>query len=432
MAVVAVVACLLRVGFVVETHVSDPIRADAAHYVQYAANLHEHGVFSFANSPTPQPDSFRSPGYPVFLCLLRIAFGADHLYVAARLTQAVLDTATVLLTFWLARRLLPFGGALLAALLTALSPHLVAGTGYLLTETLTTFTLVLAFVLLQRLGAGRGRGLCCGLAFAATVLTNESLAPLPWMLAALFYLRAAAPVAPRLRRGLLALLGVCAVAQGGWALRNQVSVSEDAPRGSSRALQTISHGTYPGFVHQDPRWRYMPYRDDPEQPRYGDDLGHFWAVFTRRVTERPWRYLSWYLLEKPFYLWGFDGLQADRDIYTYAASQTLYDRHAAAGVTLTLMRGLHWPLVGLAVASAVWLFRRRRDRDSAPTTLLAFAMCMAWGTLVGVVFAPWPRYVIPMRPETFVLATAGAWRLLAHVGALARRRRVAPAAAIEG
>lgn len=416
MAVVVAVACVLRVGFVLETHVPQAIRADAAHYVQYATNLHEHGVFGLGPAGDPQPDSFRSPGYPALLCLLRALFGADHLYTAARLVQALLDTATVLLAFLLARRLLPFWAALGACACTALSPHLVAGTGYLLTETLTTFGLALASWLLVRLvdvppdGRMRGSGWLCGAAFALTGLTNESLAPLPWLLAGLIVYRTAAPRPAGLVRHLVAMLAVCALAHGAWAVRNAVALGPDAPRGSSRALQTISHGTYPGFVHQDPRWRYMPYRDDPEQPRYGEDFGHFCAVFGRRVGERPLRYLSWYAFEKPYHLWGFDGLQASREIYTYDASQSLYDQHAVAGLTLSAMRALHWPLVLLALAGAVALVRRPRRADGATTGLQCLVVCLGLGTCIGVVFAPWPRYVIPMRPQTFVLAAFAAHR----------------------
>jgi hypothetical protein len=187
-------------------------------------------------------------------------------------------------------------------------------------------------------------------------------------------------------------------------------LAPDAPRGSSRALQTISHGTYPGLIFRDPRWRCMPYRDDPEQPRFGSDFAHFRTVLAQRVAERPWRYLSWYTVEKPLHLWGFDGLQASRDIYTYEVARSLYDENPVAGATLTVMRWLHWPLVALAGAAALLLLRRR-ERARAPALPLCLVACLAWGTVVGVVFAPWPRYVIPLRPELFMLAAYGAYRL---------------------
>ncbi len=421
MIAVVVAALALRIGFVVETHVPDPIRADAAHYAQYARNLQEHGTFSLDPGPHPKSDSFRSPGYPVFVLLHRLAVGDAKMYDAVRLSQAVLDSVSVLLAFLLARRLLPFGGALAVATLTALSPHLVANTGYLLTETLTTFALALALLALLRVLSGGDRGVVCGLAFVVATLTNEALTPLPYVLAWLAWRRLPGASGANVRRALRVVVVLCALAHVGWGVRNAVAVGPDAPRGSSRALQTLSHGTYPDFIFADPRFRYMPYRDDPEQPRYGEDLGHFARVFAARVAERPLRYASWYALEKPFYVWGFDGLQATRDIYTYEPSQALYERHAVAGVTLTLMRWLHWPLVAVAGIGLVVLRRRRRDREAQTLQMAMLGACLLFGTLLGTVFAPWPRYVIPMRPALFVVAVFGAlaiWK--AAVGRLQR------------
>ncbi|HLU38529.1 MAG TPA: glycosyltransferase family 39 protein [Planctomycetota bacterium] len=417
-AVVLAVGLLLRVGFALDTVVVDPVRADAAHYVQYARNLHAHGVYGLGGGAPPAPDSFRSPGYPAFLLLHLWVFGEDTFCAAVRFTQAVLDGVTVWLAFAIARRLLPFPAALAAAALTACSPHLVANTGYLLTETLTTFALVLAVWALLRLAAGRGRGWLCGAALALATLSNEALLPLAGLL--LFVAWRARPD-PAVRRALLVSAAVCAVAQGAWQVRN-ASLPAGALRGSSRALQTISHGTYPDFVFHDPRYRLMPYREDPEQPRYGTDPAHFVRVFAERVAERPLRYASWYALEKPLHVWGFDGLQATREIYVYPVARSVYDERPAANLTLAAMRALHWPIVALMAVGLV--FARRRPRaacDLLPYRLLG--VCILWGTALGVVFAPWPRYVMPMRPLSFVLAAWGGlclWRALT-------RQRAAPA-----
>jgi hypothetical protein len=238
---------------------------------------------------------------------------------------------------------------------------------------------------------------------AALSLCNEALAPL--LFAVAFVLWRGGVGGRRSARALAWALGLCLVAQGAWAARNAISLAPDAPRGSSRALQTISHGTYPGLETRDPRLRCMPYREDPEQPRFGADFGHFVHVLAARVRERPLRYASWYALEKPFYLWGFDGLQASRDIYTYEPAQSLYDDNAVAGVTLSLMRVLHWPLVALGLLGACMALRRRGTSDtSARLMLRVLAVCLAYGTLLGVVFAPWPRYVLPLRPALFTVA----------------------------
>jgi 4-amino-4-deoxy-L-arabinose transferase-like glycosyltransferase len=422
---VALLALLLRAGFVLETQVVDPLRADAAHYACYAANLHEHGTFSLDPGPDPRPDSFRSPGYPAFLLLHRVLFGASRLYDAARWSQVVLDVGTVLLAFALARRLLPWAGALAAALLTALSPHLVAATGYLLTESLTAFALTLGLWALHGVVRGEGRGWVCGGAFGLASLTNESLAPLPFLLVWLAW-RRLPPELRSARRGLAVVALTCGAALAAWAARNALVLAPDALRGSSRALQTISHGSYPDFVFRDPRWRYMPYRDDPEQPRYGEDPGHFLRVFAQRVAERPLRYASWYGLEKARHLWGFDGLQATREIYTYPASTSVYDEHAAAEATLTVMRALHWPVVLCALFGLLWR-RLRPDAAAGTSSLRLLGACVVYVTCLGVVFAPWPRYVVPLRPVLYVLAVAGALAAAAAVRLRRPRPAIAPA-----
>ena len=40
-------------------------------------------------------------------------------------------------------------------------------------------------------------------------------------------------------------------------------MAQEAPRGSGRAITSMSHGAYPGFVHKDIRFKYYPYREDP-------------------------------------------------------------------------------------------------------------------------------------------------------------------------
>jgi hypothetical protein len=85
------------------------------------------------------------------------------------------------------------------------------------------------------------------------------------------------------------------------------------------------------------------------------------------------------------------------------------------------MRWLHWPLVALAAIGLVVLRRRWLKHDAQALPMAMLAACLVFGTLLGIVFAPWPRYVIPMRPALFVVAVFGAlatWK--AAVGRLPR------------
>ena len=146
-----------------------------------------------------------------------------------------------------------------------------------------------------------------------------------------------------------------------WMMRN-AKLPPEAPRGSDRAIVTMSHGAYPGFVHKDPKHKYYPYRDDPMQPAFGASFQNFRAILWQRFKQRPLRYIRWYLLEKPYYLWSWDNLQSQRlgyqhpgrgDIYVYPVESSLYMRSIPANLTRLVMKALHPILLILALVGIV-------------------------------------------------------------------------------
>src|SRR5690606_21903405 len=117
-------------------------------YVRYAWNLGQHGVYSSASvNPdiVPQPDSFRPPGFPVFLLLAMwlADFAPDWNKIAYPL-QIFLSSATVLVTVLLGREWMKPAYALGAGVLLALWPHHIVFASTLLSETLLGFCVILA------------------------------------------------------------------------------------------------------------------------------------------------------------------------------------------------------------------------------------------------------------------------------------------------
>jgi 4-amino-4-deoxy-L-arabinose transferase-like glycosyltransferase len=86
--------------------------------------------------------------YPAFLALIYLVFGHD--LTAVRVVQALLSGVTVLILYGLVEELLGRRVARWSAWLTALYPGFVFYSGILLTETLTTFLLVLLAWSLKR------------------------------------------------------------------------------------------------------------------------------------------------------------------------------------------------------------------------------------------------------------------------------------------
>jgi 4-amino-4-deoxy-L-arabinose transferase-like glycosyltransferase len=407
--IVVAVAAALRWGFVATATVHKPLRADAGEYARYAANLAEHGVFSLAATVPPPPDSFRSPGYPFVLAVCRWLGGENGWYALAIGLQVALGTLTVLLCYRLARQLLGFGPALLAAAACAASPHLVVAPAYVLTECVTTF--VVTAGLWITLGATSAVRRAAGAAvLGLAVLCNESLLFLPFVALAATWRNG--------RRAALACAAMALLPFAAWSVRN--AAQPLARHGSERAVASVSHGSYPGMVFRDPRWFGYPYREDPAQPAMAASWGSLWAVLGPRTAAEPWRYAGWYLLEKPVWLWGWNLVQG-RDVLVYEVANSPYERQPVMAASHALMRVLHAPLMLAAALTAVAaVLLRRRVRWE----LWALGATAVVGTLAYLPVIPDPRYLQPVRPLLFVLAACGLASCAAWVGARVRARRV--------
>ncbi|MFM1870877.1 MAG: hypothetical protein RL398_299 [Planctomycetota bacterium] len=409
--IVVGIAVALRAAFVLVAQVPDPLRADAGEYAQYAKNLVDFGVFASLPGNPPEPDSFRSPGYPVFLASCRLLAGGDGWLSLALWLQVALGAATVGLTYRLARTMVPFWPAALAAVLAAASPHLAVSSGYVLTECLTTFLLTLALERLSRApGQAVGAHLVAGLAFGAVALTNEALALLPIAFALPLW-------RSRGWRPAVALAVAAIVPLSAWNVRNRITPL--ARTGGERVTASISHGSYPGMVYADPRYFGFPYREDPEQPQFGRDWHSLGVLLARRVEAEPARYLRWYLIDKPLWLWSWNTVQGDGHL-VYPARNDPFTHHAVVGAVRWSMHWLHVPLMLLAAVAAL----RAGAGRGAPPAATMLGRAVVFGTLLYLPVIPDPRYLQPLRPALFVLAAYGAWRLVRW---LALRRLAADA-----
>jgi hypothetical protein len=286
-------------------------------------------------------------------------------------------------------------------------------TSYLLTETLFSFVLltaILCFCLAWR-HENSILFFLAGILFGYAYLTNETAFFIPWIFVSMVVFYYAFVAKENVQRSILKkvalFLLVFALFPGGWTLRNAVNLPHDAPKGTNRALANISHGAYPGFVYKDPRFKYFPYREDPMQPAFGSSFENFSKIFWERFKERPGRYLRWYLLEKPYYFWSWNILQGQGDVYIYPVITSLYQTSYIANLTRVIMKYLHPAILILSLTGipiCYFQFRRSRNGDhSFDIPIFLFATCIYF-TLLYTIFASWPRYSIPLRPELYILA----------------------------
>jgi hypothetical protein len=200
-------------------------------------------------------------------------------------------------------------------------------------------------------------------------------------------------------------LAVFSLFPGNWLLRNHLLLPDDAKRGVHRAVITLSHGAYPDFVYKNPQFKRFPYREDPLQPAFGESLDNFMRILWTRFKIEPLRYLKWYLIGKPRYLWSWDILQGVGDVYIYPVKVYLFENSKVAHLIKVTMQFFHPILFLLSLAGIpLYYFVARAGgnagfRDNSPTFI--FAACI-YATLIYMVFAPWPRYSIPFRPELYL------------------------------
>jgi hypothetical protein len=415
--ILTIAALLLRLAYIQHTYIPDPIRADARQYVMYGYNLLEHQVFSSQISKEPrkppQPDAFRSPGYPLLMALAIYWGGARGFYPTILFWQAIIGCLMVPLTFMLASRIISIQLALVAALFVCISPHLVSMTAYLLTETLFGLTLILAalFFVEAMLRKKAIIFAVSGLSFGMAFLVNETAMLLPlallivlWLASKYYLKNKPFQLSPS---HMVIFLAVFITFPLGWSIRNHISLSEKAQSGYNRALNTLTHGTYPGFIYKNSAYKYFPYREDPRQPEFSSSVNALTSILWERIKKRPLRYLSWYLVEKPYYLWSWNMLQGQGDVYIYPVTTSLYLSSKYANVTRIFMKVLHPFILIFAVIGFILWFKgvtTLETKTKNDLIQLILFIILIYYTLLYTLFAPWPRYSVPLRPFLYILS----------------------------
>ena len=263
--------------------------------------------------------------------------------------------------------------------------------------------------------------------FGCAYLTNETALFLPYLIFIILFVFKGSVSFPVLRQGILPKLTlfivIFTIAPMIWSVRNYLSVPHDAKKGSDRAIVTMSHGAYPDIIYRSPRYKRFPYREDPMQPAFGSSITNFTNILWDRAKTEPGRYAKWYLIGKPYYLWSWDILQGVGDIYIYPVKVSLFNISPIVAYIRSIMRGIHPVVVLLALAGIPLLLFSFRNRNLANpvlnSALLPMTVCIYY-TFLYTVFAPWPRYSIPLRPELYLCSL---WSLTILIGLKSKEGR---------
>jgi len=423
---VFLLALVVRLAFFFGAQVDYPIRGDIIQYVNYAWNMIHHGTFSSAEPGVaqPSPDAFRGPGYPAFLAVwMWLAGAGQSWYTMAVMAQIVLGGLLAPLTIAWTRLWLPRGAALAAGFLAALWPHAIVLASTLLSETLFCALLLLFLCLagLTKRFGGAHRGAAAGLVGGLAYLVNPVIAFFPPMVAALLFLRMQ-------RRAAMAMVAVFLLVAGGWSARNAMHPGMQGAW--DRAAANLVEGSWPLF-HSALNARFE-YKSASEMvaavgaeerlmsrsPRAG-----FHSMFAR-FSDYPVDYARWYLLEKPYSLWGWWIGVGWGDVYFLETSNSPFDRQLVFRLIHEGYRYANPFFFGLAVFATLYAFARyRRDHSSEAFSLLMAAGFFWYVTGIHTLLQAEPRYSVAYRPMEVALAVT-AFLKIWH--SLTARRRHQP------
>ncbi|EIC21340.1 ArnT family glycosyltransferase [Thiorhodovibrio frisius] len=417
--VTLVLAAVVRIGAIEGSQVIAPLRADATDYYFYALNLKECGTYSRQDwtgdtgCPTQiKADSQRSPGYPLFLTFFVDFPPSNAMIKRIQYAQLVLGVFTVFLTFLLFRPILGNWPSIGAAAMVAISPHLAASGVYVLTETLFTFLLLAwLWASMHLLRSGHSAW-----AFVSGLLLGGAALTRPTMLYFILLLLPFLIFVIGSKGWLKSVLVVAGflIAYGPWVLYTATQVPAD--NNSSLARDTVHKGMYANLIYQnDPETYGFPNRADPTW-RERTTMGAVLDEVVRRVVDDPSTYVRWYLLGKPMMFLSWSIIVGMGDVWIYPLFVNPYDFDPLLRVTHGLMYLLHWPLVGMALLTCLFVWTPVVDSLLASSerliTRLISLVCLYF-LCVHVVGTPLPRYSIPLRPIIFgmaLLAPVMIWR----------------------
>lgn len=423
--------------------VNGPQRADAGKYVRAAANLRFFNAHSLQGlQPDNKPPETRtdlSPGFPLFLSLFvnsknvkSVKSGNEYYTLFNTETvnkilfwQAILGALTTVLAFILARFCLAFRWSVLAGLLVAINPHLIALDGYLLTETLSIFVVTLSLVVL--ITAWRtnnyvlifiGSLLICSSVHIRTVSYG-----LPVLMFLLLFLNSKQLTFHKRKRMVLNavffLLGVLSV----YSVHRNFKQTKMTL--VSSAISSSSDPKNKASDSDTSQIKYVVFKSPIEYLKNGltppnfiiNGTSHVLAKntgydykskTTSNFKEKPMAYIQWNAVSKFIVMWHWDNAY-NGDVYIYPMKKKGFEENHFLNALHWIMFHLHWVFYFLAwIAPFIFAIRFKTGLATKKEIYLIFPILIFTYYIAILWFlGSWlPRYTIIIRPYAAILSVA--------------------------
>lgn len=403
--VVFILALGLRLIYVYELEIEAPFRADAGKYCRLAYNLAKQHIYTQDTQPPYTIETSIAPAYPIFLSLITVASrNIPQFYYMTLIIQAILSAATVALSYLLFCRYLTLWASLLGTFLVIISPHLVVYSGYVLTETIFTFFLVLG-AYLYTISATKSSifwGLAAGAIWGLACLTRPALLLFPIFLLG-YWVLCKGYVGKTLKIHLAVMVGLL-ILWTPWQMYIHGKEKKYSPSAVSFAL-----GSYPNLIYKSANLKGYPYREDPKYEEMGESLGAAAKVVWERVKEDPAIYLKWYLVGKPILFWNPNVAVGWGQAFVYQVISTSYHKHKVLRTTYEFMMKYHFIFVILAlVLSGIVIIGSAFKKIVTDEFFIitSSGLLLVYFTIIHMILAPLPRYSFPLYPFCYFLSIA--------------------------
>lgn len=414
-----IVALILRLAYVNTLVIDHPIRADAEKYFHLAYNLAINHSYSLANTAPFISSTYITPGYPLFLTIgMKLFANFDAFYRFILNFQALIDSVSVVLIYSISVRVMPVLYAGLSGLLVALSPHLIAATGYFLTETLFTFFLILTifFSVLALKNKSIYLWVTVGLLCAFASLIRPVLLLYPAVLIIIQW-RLSKDDSTLKWAGYL-LLGFILV-WSPWHFWKSQNFNANEP---NLAPAAFALGIYPDFIFKDPKFQGFPYRDDPDYEDFSTSFPKTISVLLERAQQEPAKFVKWYVWGKPMMFWQADNnMAAAGGPFIYDVETSMYHKIRATTYTLFAIMKLHPYLIMLCMVSVVFFLREFLKKSQNFIEGYVCSALILYFTAIHTVLAPLPRYSYPVIPFAYLLACFMLYQVIKYAKSLLKK-----------